>query len=310
MRCRSTLRKTARRPQPPSGFTLLELLVVIAIMGVLIALLLPAVQKVREVASRAQCANHLKQIGLAFQSHHAQLGYFPTAGDTWATPPTYLNGVPAMGEQQGAGWGFQILPYLEADNAWRGGGATTDNARQRVAVAAVNPLFFCPSRRAPMTVTYADHYISKSAADLVTHALCDYAGNNLDDGSGAIQASNFGPPLSLADITDGASMTLLIGEKRLNLHYLGHIPRSDDNEGYSAGNDWDTMRNANDPPAHDTNAATTENGFAEFGSSHPSGLNVMFADGSVHHIPYAIDPAVFSRLGSRADGMPVDMSDF
>jgi prepilin-type N-terminal cleavage/methylation domain-containing protein len=167
MKSRSIPRKTTPRPQTQGGFTLLELLIVIAIVGVLLALLLPAVQKVREAASRSQCVNHLKQIGLAFQMHHTQLGYFPTAGDTWASPPTYLNGVPVVGEDQGAGWGFQILPYLEAENAWRGGGATTDNARQRVAVAALNPLFFCPTRRAPMTVSYADGYISRSATDLV-----------------------------------------------------------------------------------------------------------------------------------------------
>jgi prepilin-type N-terminal cleavage/methylation domain-containing protein/prepilin-type processing-associated H-X9-DG protein len=296
--------------QRQSGFTLLELLIVIAIMGVLLALLLPAVQKVREAASRSQCANHLKEIGLAFQNHHSLLGYFPTAGDTWASPPTYVNGVPAVGEDQGAGWGFQILPYLEADNTWRGGGATTDSARQRIAVATLNPIFFCPSRRAPMTVSFADGYLSKSPTDLVTHALCDYAGNNLDDGSGAIRSTVFGPPLGLADITDGASNTLLIGEKRLNLYYLGFVPRSDDNEGYSSGNDWDTMRNVNFPPDRDTNAATTERGFANFGSSHPSGHNAVFADGSVHHLAYSIDPEVFALLGSRADGKPISGSDF
>ncbi|HTU92331.1 MAG TPA: DUF1559 domain-containing protein [Gemmataceae bacterium] len=310
MKSRSNPRKTASRLWKHSGFTLLELLIVIAIMGVLIALLLPAVQKVRESASRIQCANHLKQIGLAFQAHQAQFGYFPTAGDNWGSPPTYLNGVPAVGAEQGAGWGFQILPFIEADNAWRGGGATTDNERQRVAVGAVNPLFFCPTRRAPMTVTFADFYISQSRTDLVTHALCDYASNNLGNGSGVIQASGFGPPLSIADITDGASNTLLVGEKRMNLYYLGKFPRSDDNEGYSAGNDWDTMRDANLAPAHDTQAATPEKGFADFGSSHFSGLNIVFADGSIHHIPYTIDPAVFALLGTRADGKPIDQSDF
>jgi prepilin-type processing-associated H-X9-DG protein len=96
----------------------------------------------------------------------------------------------------------------------------------------------------------------------------------------------------------------------MNLYYLGQTPRSDDNEGYSAGNDWDTMRNANNPPARDTCAATSERGFAGFGASHPSGLNIVFADGSVRHVAYAIDPTVFARLGTRADGQPVSESDF
>jgi prepilin-type processing-associated H-X9-DG protein len=70
------------------------------------------------------------------------------------------------------------------------------------------------------------------------------------------------------------------------------------------------MRNANYEPARDTRAATTERGFAQFGSSHPSSLNAVFADGSVHLIAYTIDSAVFALLGSRANGQPINESDF
>ncbi len=198
-------------PRPRRAFTLIELLAVIAIVALLVGLLLPAVQRVREAALRLQCQNHLKQIGLAFQSHHTALGYFPTAGNDWGSAPTYVKGVPAVGAQQGAGWGFQVLPYLEAEAVWRGGGTTTDAARQRAAVAATFPFFFCPSRRAPMTVAYNDLYISQGPDDPVTHGLCDYAGNNLDDGSGAIRANGFGPPVRIADVTDGTATTLLVG---------------------------------------------------------------------------------------------------
>jgi prepilin-type N-terminal cleavage/methylation domain-containing protein/prepilin-type processing-associated H-X9-DG protein len=303
--------QTSGRASPRSGgFTLIELLVVIAIIGLLAALLLPAVQAVREAARRAQCTKNLRQIGLAFHSHHDLWRVLPTAGGDWGSAPTYNNGPPATLNKQGAGWGFQILPHIEGEAAWQGAPATTDNARQRVAVGAVFPVFFCPSRRAPATVTYVDMYISQGPNDPVTHALCDYASNNLNDGNGVIRANRFGPPLGIVDIRDGTTTTLLVSEKRLNLFYAGQGVRSDDNEGYSGGNDWDTMRSTNLAPAADTNAPTTENGFANFGSSHKGGLNILFADGSVHYISYSIDTTIFARLGTRADGQPVDANAF
>jgi Protein of unknown function (DUF1559) len=159
-------------------------------------------------------------------------------------------------------------------------------------------------------VAYNDLYISQGPDDPVTHGLCDYASNNLDDGSGAIRANAYGPPLRFADLTDGTATTLVVAEKRMNLHYLGQLPRSDDNEGYSAGNDWDTMRNANYPPGPDANEPSDERGFANFGSSHRSGFNAVFADGSLHHIAFTVDPTIFSRLGTRADGQPIDGNAF
>jgi prepilin-type N-terminal cleavage/methylation domain-containing protein/prepilin-type processing-associated H-X9-DG protein len=292
---------------PRRAYSLIEVLVCMGILAILLTLLVSAIQFFRQAAARTQCAFNLNQIGQAFHMHHEQLRFLPTAGTDWGTPPTYVKGIPTRGSEQGAGWAFQILPYLDSNDVWLGGGATTDLERQLVAVAATNPLYFCPARREPMTVTYNDGYLSRLAHAPVTHALCDYACANLDDGEGAVRANRYGRPLTLDDITDGLSNTLLVGEKKLNLYYLGKPGRSDDNEGYSAGNDWDTMRNTVRPPSPDTNEATAENGFASFGSSHPSGLNVLFADGSLRHLSYSVDATIFARLGTRADGLPVTL---
>src|SRR2546423_12116562 len=96
------------------GFTLIELLVVIAIIAILIVLLVPAVQKVREASNVAQCKNQLKQMGLAFQTHHDTFHVFPSGGAGWWEPSrTYSGRVPADYNTQVWGWMYQILPYIE-----------------------------------------------------------------------------------------------------------------------------------------------------------------------------------------------------
>ena len=277
------------------AFTLIELLVVIAIIAILIGLLVPAVQQVRESAARASCQNNLKQIGLAFHNHHDQFRFFPSGGFDWYTPPTYINGQPAIGAQQQAGWAFQILPFIEGKNTWMAGPV--------VAIGTPNPLYFCPSRRLPQTVTYPDEYTPPVTGGKLTHALCDYGGSNWE-GTGVIRRYM---PTRMADIRDGTSSTLLVSEKRLNLAQLGQ-PQPDDNEGYSAGWDEDTVRTTLYPPAPDF-MGTDWDEKRRFGSSHPAGVNAVFADGSVHIIPFTVNPTVFSYLGNKNDGQPVNLDD-
>src|SRR5262245_14154944 len=113
--CRETHMIRASRWSRQRGFTLIELLVVIAIIGILLGMLLPAVQKIRESANKSSCQNNLKQFGIAFHHHHSAKGFFPSGGWSHDSPPSYSNGVPNVGRAQSAGWGFQVLPYLEGD---------------------------------------------------------------------------------------------------------------------------------------------------------------------------------------------------
>jgi prepilin-type N-terminal cleavage/methylation domain-containing protein/prepilin-type processing-associated H-X9-DG protein len=279
------------------GFTLIELLVVIAIIGVLIGLLVPAVQKVRESAARVQCQNNLKQIGLAFHAHHGAHSFFPSGGWEWWSTPTYVGGMPAVGAQQQAGWGFQILPYIEGDAVWKGGNAATDADRIRVAMGTPNPLFFCPSRRGPQVITFS--FPGFFDGNSIRCALGDYGASNWE-ATGAVRQYL---PSRIADITDGTSVTLLVGEKRLNLRFLGQAQKDDDT-GYASGWDPDTIRQSDMPPAPDFSAPTGD-GNRRFGSSHSGVFNAVFADGSVRSLSYSLQLSVFKFLGARSDGQAI-----
>jgi len=130
------------------AFTLVELLVVIAIIGVLVALLLPAVQAAREAARRSQCSNNLKQIGIAVHNLHDTFKVLPSAGHEWTQLPTFRNGVPQIPPEQDTGWAFQILPYLEQGNLHQGGTAATDRDKAVFVTGQTVKGYFCPSRHA------------------------------------------------------------------------------------------------------------------------------------------------------------------
>jgi len=283
-------------PRRRRGFTLIEVVVVIAIMGILIGLLLPAVQKVRESAVRLECANNLKQLGLAFHNHHSARGFFPSGGWAWYFAPTYSNGRPVTGPEQKAGWGFQVLPYVEGDTAWKAGPV--------VAIGTTNKVFFCPARRGSQTVTYRDNYQPPLTGGTITHALCDYAASNRE-GTGVVRRFL---PTRTTEITDGTSVTLMVAEKRLNRRFLGQ-PQDDDNEGYTVGWNSDTIRKTSLPPKFDLNEPTGD-GDNLFGSAHPSRMNAVFADGSVRVVSYSISRRRFSALGNKSDGRVVSGDDF
>ncbi len=130
-----------------SGFTLVELLVVVTIIGILVALLLPAVQSAREAGRRVQCANNLKQIGLACLSHLEAKDAFPTGGMGFddvdvGTPRIWTNRQPADYSQQDWSWGYQILPYIDQTPLWQ-------NTNDELVAGTPLPVYFCPAQRRP-----------------------------------------------------------------------------------------------------------------------------------------------------------------
>lgn len=291
------------------GFTIVELLVVISIIGTLIALLLPAVQAAREAARKAECANHFKQLAFGCLHHEEALGFLPSGGGPdWTYHMTYVNGQPVTAPKQHGGWGFQILPYIEAENVWAGGGGQTDIDKSINAISTPNPLFFCPTRRTPMVVEGRDWRTHPDSGRTFGNALCDYAAsswdtdNNHPSGVGAITQM---VPQRMADIRDGTTTTLLLGEKQIDITLMGTLIRND-NEGYTVGWDDDVMRRTTQVPRPDYRAPT-ESGEDRFGSSHPLGLNIALCDGSVRFLNFDVDAKVFEHLGQRDDGQTVNL---
>jgi prepilin-type N-terminal cleavage/methylation domain-containing protein len=284
------------------AFTLIELLVVIAIIAVLIGLLLPAVQAAREAASRIQCANNLKQIGIAFHAHNQTYGHFADGGYGWWTARCNdASGQPLSSPKQDWGWAYQILPYIEQNNAYQ--------ASPQAAAAAVISIYFCPSRRGPIALPG----IQNGLIDGSLRGAIDYAGcggfGEIDLAAGlpnnGIVVANRFPTVGITDIPDGASNTLLVGERNYNRNFYDQAWPWDENDGYIDGYDWDVIRWGNQPPRPDRR----DNSYYcyEFGSSHPSVCQFVLGDGSVRAVPYGVDAAVFKAVSGRNDKLALTL---
>jgi prepilin-type N-terminal cleavage/methylation domain-containing protein len=282
------------------GFTLVELLVVFALIGILIGLLLPAVQKIREAANLLSCKNNLKQIGLAMQNYHDTIGSFPV-GYYDPTPWPQLDNGP------GWGWGALLLPFLEEDTLYRQINLKLDvgdpaNARARTTFLKV---FTCPSND-PITI----FTVTDGGSNNWDLAYGSYVACNGNDGvddfttprhTGAFIRSTKG--FRAADITDGLSNTLFVGDRTSRLSYstwvggptgaLNPFLLSPGNYGAEV-----TLLLCHAGPTGPNSLGVFD---ADSTSSpHRIGVPFLFGDGSVHFLSNGININTWMALATRA----------
>ena len=292
-----------------AGFTLIELLVVIAIIAVLIGLLLPAVQKVREAAYRTECSNHLKQIALAVHNFHNAVGIIPHNGGARPGQPVnvstyYINpgGAWGLGEpdaspkDQPGSWAYAILPFVEQEAVFR-------NKSYQSAV----PIYICPARR-PATPQPSIREDPVYPGWRFNDAGRSPWGKT-DYGINRVMVGNRGAtPVRLADVRDGTGNTLLVGERSLDVRSYNTGTWYWD-EPYATGGSGGTSRVGS--AVIQDHAGGSDAWFAEnWGSPHPAGCQFAFCDGSVRTVRYATPGATVSALLTHRGGENIKDDDF
>jgi len=317
----------------PTAFTLIELLVVIAIIGVLVGLLLPAVQTAREASRRSACSNKLKQIGLAMHSHHDARGKFPagyslTVDYSLDPDPNRLHFVHRF-QSKPFSWGMFILPYLEEQTIFDQHASLLSDPNARMpsptttnGLATRPSVFACPSDTLP--VRGPGGYGSSNYVGCygrLNEFFGQQVGRFFPRVTGVLYWNS---AVQLKDITDGSSKTILVGEVSSQQRHWAN-----GNTFYIGGN-WpgighylkhDELVFRDTHPNHPINSQLPDshmnsygggNGDHDgFGSQHEGGAQFVFCDGSVRLLDRNIQSAssplgTYQRLGDKADGLPVD----
>jgi prepilin-type N-terminal cleavage/methylation domain-containing protein len=319
------------------GFTLVELLVVIAIMGILISLLLPAVQSARESGRLVTCSNNVHQMALACLALESEVRHLPGGGWGWQWAGDPDRG---FGSGQPGGWHYNILPFIEykgLHDMGKGASQGTKMAEGLIVSKTAVPTFICPTRHGAQTFT-RDHPISfLNINDPMPRPIgrSDYAANSgslfsdVEPGNvnsptsssfdwstvpGTLNSSSEpstgvifrASALPLEKITDGVSRTYLIGERYLSPDCYNAATCCDNDQGWDEGYDYDTNRGTAEPPMRDQPGVA--GCMTIFGSAHPAGFNMSFCDGTVRKINFDIDPTIHKQLGHRSDRGPVNSS--
>ncbi len=299
-----------------NGFTLVELLVVIAIIGILIGMLLPAVQMVREAARRTTCLNNMRQIGLGLHNYESAYEQLPPG---WTSQDIAI----PVGEP-GWGWSATILPYMEAQNLQDrlDFDLAIDEPGHAEWIKSRLPFYLCPSDPTDEIVNLNDHIQGHDHDDddhddfrdddhddhddhgALMVSRSNYSGvfgtTELDDGpttgNGAFLANR---PIKFRDFTDGLSNTLIVGERRGDrgsVSWVGVVPWVDSPCARIVGV---ACHAPNDDHGH----------WEDFASFHPAGINVVLGDGSGHFVKESIDELVFKALATRSGREVVSIDD-